>query len=227
MSERGTTAARRMIVAAALIGGQVLAIIGDVLTIDVDAEEPRDFLAEVAEKHETYAIAGVLYAFGLLLSIVGIIGVVHLIRHRGATLALIGGGLLVMGLFFFQGLNFTHMVDAVWVEENLSPDAYDALVDGAEDFWPFYLFLAPGLIGSGLGLLVFAAAVWRSGFAPVWIAIIIALAAPAFAALPTGLGGDVLLLVGLGYLALRIWGMSDADWDSPPDWRATRAGPVE
>lgn len=225
MSERGTTAARRMIVAAALIGGQVLAIVGDVLTIDVDAEEPRDLLAEVAEKHETYAIAGVLYAFGLVLSVVGIIGVVHLIRHRGATLALIGGGLLVLGLSLFQGLNFTTIVDAVWVEENISPDAYDSLVDGAEDFWPFYLFLVPALLGTALGLLAFAAGVWRSGFAPVWVAIVIAIAAPAFAALPNGIVGDALLLVGLGYLALRIWRMPDAHWDSPPDWRATAAAP--
>lgn len=224
MSDTGTTATRRRIVAASLIGGQVLAIIGNLLTLGVgDEDEPQDYLAEVADQHEAYAIAGVLFAFGLVLSIVGIIGVVHLIRHRGATLALIGGGLLVLGLSFFQGLNFTNMVDAVFVEENISPDVYETLVEGAEDFWPFLLFLIPALAGTAFGLILFAAAIWRSGIAPVWIALIIAVAAPAFVLLPTGLVGDVLLLVGLGYLALKIWGMRDADWERPPDWGAGRA----
>ena len=80
----------------------------------------------------------------------------------------------------------------------------------------FGIFLLMFLFGLLLGLIVLAIGLWRAGIVPHWLAGCIAMASVLdFVASTSAVAvviAWILLLVGLGWVGLKVLGMSDADW---------------
>ena len=80
----------------------------------------------------------------------------------------------------------------------------------------FGIFLLMFLFGLLLGLIVLAVGLWRAGIVPLWPAGCIALASVLDFVASTSTVAVVvawiLLLIGLGWVGLKVLGMSDADW---------------
>ena len=212
----------------ALIAAPLMSLIADILSVGW-ADDTAEYVSEVAGNPGAQAWSGVFYVIGFTLIVPGVIGIVHLIRGRGTTLAHIGGGLAVIGLGAFPALAVTSVFDAAAVESIGQAD-YVALLDGLEDQAAAIVLLVIILVPALLSLLIIGAAVWRSGLAPWWAALALIVSGLMLAASGSSqvlnIVSDIFLLVGLGYLGLRMLRMTDAEWDRPPErWNHATPSP--
>lgn len=212
---------RRTAAGLALIAAPLLFLVADIISPAWD-DDTAEYVREVAESPDAQAWSGLLYVIGFALIVPAVIGIVHLIRGRGVTLAHIGGGLAILGLGAFPALAVTSILDAVAVEA-ISQSDYVAVIDGFEDETAAIVLLVLILIPALLSLLLIAAAVWRSGLAPWPIAVVLILSALLLAAgtdRSIAIVSDVLLLAGFGFLGMRMLQMADGEWENPPPhWR--------
>jgi Domain of unknown function (DUF4386) len=218
---------RRTAAGLALIVAPVLFIIADAIS-PAWSDDTAEYLAEVADASGAYGVHGLLYVIAFTLMVPGVIGIVHLIRRRGVTLAHLGGALAVLGLGAFPALAATSIVDAIAVDAIARAD-HVALIDAFEDEAVAIVLLLVVLIPALLSLILIGAALWRSGLAPAWVGVLLIVAAlltPVGAQIST-LVADALLLAGLGFVGVRMLRMDDDVWEHPPgDWRAVPPPPA-
>lgn len=215
---RNTTTVRRTAAALALIAAPLLFLVADIVS-PAWSDDTAAYVREVAESPGAHAWSGFLYVVGFALIVPAVLGVVHLIRGRGVTLAHIAGGLAILGLGAFPALAATSIVDAVAVETINQAD-YVTMLDGFEDEPAAIALLVIVLVPALLSLILIAAAIWRSGLAPWWVAvtlIVSALLLIAGSSQVVNVISDVLMLGAFGFLAARVFGMADSEWDNPPD----------
>lgn len=209
---------RRTATGLALIAAPLLFLLADVISPAWN-DDTAAYVSEVAESPGAQAWSGLLYVIGFALIVPAVIGIAHLVKGRGVTLAHIGAGLAVLGLGAFPALAVTSIFDAVAVETIAQAD-YVTLIDGLEDEAAAIALLLVVLIPALLSLLFIAAALWRSGLAPWWIAVVLIVSAVLLAAGSSqvlNIVSDVLLLGAFGFIAVRILQMTDAEWDRPPE----------
>jgi hypothetical protein len=221
------SAFRRTAAGLALILGPLLFLIADLVS-SAWSDDTAEYVREVADNPGAQSVSGLLYVMGFTLLVPGVIGIVHLIRGRGVTLAHIGGGLAVIGLGAFPALGVTSIIDAVAVE-TINESDYVALIDGFEDEAAAIVLLILVLVPALLSLILIGVALWRSGLAPLWVMIALiasgVLLGAGGASQVINLVADVLMLIGFGFVGARMLQLRDEVWDRPPhDWRQqTRA----
>jgi hypothetical protein len=209
--------ARRTAAGLALIAAPLLFLVADVIS-PAWSDDTAEYVREVAESPDAQAWSGLLYVIGFALIVPAVIGIVHLIRGRGVALAHIGGALAILGLGMFPALAVTSILDAVAVE-SISQGDYVAVIDGFEDEAAAIVLLILTLVPALLSLLLIAAAVWRSGLAPWPVAAVLVLSALLLVVATSqalNVASDALLLIGFGFLGVRLLQMADSDWEHPP-----------
>lgn len=160
----------RTTVAAALVACAVSSLVSILLM--------PDFGGTMVERLEAVADAGAtasVSAFGFTLSqlplAVGAVGVVHLMRARTPVLAPVAGVLLVLGAFghtVYGGVSLTMLAMA----QDIPNHAVHADILAAGERSVVLLpFMAVGLLGTVLGLVVLAAALWRARLGPRWLPV--------------------------------------------------------
>lgn len=152
---------------------------------------------------------------------VGVLGLVHLLRGRADGSGHAGGLLALAGC-----LSGASIVTAAYLRGHLRGAVPDERLDG------LYLTVVnsplPGLFFPA-GLLVLAVALLRKKVVPAWAGLLFALGALLFPAgripgyVPAMYACDVLLAVSLGYVGLRVLGMTAGEWEGGP---AAGAGPA-
>lgn len=158
-----------------------------------------------------------LYHWSWMLLPVGLIGVLHFARRRGAVLAHIGGSLAVIGFLSLSGLLLVDPVEWYLGQHNTPEQAakiFDEIfnlpgvVFGFQMPWLFF-----GPVGAGL----VAIALWRAGFAPLWTTVLILVGWWVGFVLEYGPVTVVtwgVPVIAFGYWGVKILRMSDADWIS-------------
>ena len=214
------SAFRRIAVGVALIAGPLLFVIGDALS-SAWADESAVYYNELVENPSREAASGAAYVFGMTLMVPALIGIARLIRGRGVVLANIALVLGVLGFGVFPALAGGALYEAAVVEVIAQAD-YVAITDELEESVWAVIVLAVALLGALLSLILIAIAIGRSGLAPWWVSGVLIVSALLVAAggssQALNLASSALLLVALGYLALRVFSMSDAEWEHPaPD----------
>lgn len=208
---------RRSLAAIGLILGPLALLAASIVEPDT-ADEGAEYLADVAENAGRVEATTILYMIGFTALLAGVIGIVHVIRRRGVVLAHIGGVLAAVGLVFFVGLVTTSLYDLSLAENAARPEAVK-VYDGVEDYATAYVVLAPALLGTMIGLILLGIAAWRSTFAPVWVPIVIFVG---FLGVMAGEGSkainivaNLLLLAGFGFIGLKLFGLTDDEWERP------------
>jgi hypothetical protein len=212
---------RRTAAGVALIVAPLLFLIADIIS-PAWSDDTAEYVREVADNTGAQNVSSLLYVIGFTLFVPGVIGIMHLIRGRGVTLAHIATALAVIGLGAFPALGALGIVDALAVE-TLNEADHVALVESAEDEWAPIALLIIILIPALLSLILIAAALWRSGLTPVWVAIVVIASALLLVvgnSQALSVAADALMLVGFGFVGLRLLKMGNDVWDRPPhDWR--------
>ncbi len=173
-------------------------------------------LTIVAEYPARFLAANILAVLLQILLVPALLGLLHLLRHRAVVLGHIGGGLALVGVFGYMGVLATEFVLLQMTEGGADRGQMIALAERVYGSVGFGIFLLMFLFGLLLGLIVLAVALWRAGIVPLWLAGCIAMASVLdFVASTSAVAvvvAWILLLIGLGWVGLKVLGMSDADW---------------
>lgn len=103
---------------------------------------------------------------------VALVGLCRLLRARTPRLATVAGVLTLLGAFghaVYGGVSLTTLVLAA---DGANRDVHAAVLADVESS-PVVAFAAAGLLGTVIGLLLLAVALWRGGAAPRWVPLVL------------------------------------------------------
>ncbi len=155
-----------------------------------------------------------------VLFVPAILGAVHLLRNRADYLGLLGGAFCVIGALAGAGMMTIFRLNAVLTAGgagDLAPVIESAFK--ARPALPMSIFM-PGALFP-LGFIVLAVGLYRARVSSVWLALLLAFGGVLF---PIGhavgvtaalLGGDVVLLIALGWLGWQVL-TRVVNWEQPP-----------
>lgn len=202
---------RRLAAGSCLIAAPVLYVAG--VVADPALRRGGGDTVGVYGRHlEEVSISAAILHWSWVLLIPGIIGMIHLARHRAVLLGHVTGGLALLGIVNFSALMLGDFFYAR-LERSLPPAQGAALGDEVfADPGLVFGFQIPGFAGL-LGLFALGLVLAYGRQAPWWAPFAMVLgifAAPVF---PVGtVVGGLLYLGGAGVIGLRIVRMSDAEW---------------
>lgn len=198
-----------------LIAGPLVAWIGGMVPRWETEETTAAYLQALAESPARAQVSAVLLYFGFLLTAVGIFGMIHLLRRRTLVLGHVGAVLAVWGWVTLPGLLVTDFYDMSLAEYGNRQDAI-AISERAGSYVGGAILGIPVLLGM-LGLVLLGVALWRAKLAPVWVPILLlANLVQNFVAPPGTVSWAISIapfVVALGYVGLKILGMSDDEWE--------------
>ncbi|MGH3090256.1 MAG: hypothetical protein ACRDSJ_23480 [Rubrobacteraceae bacterium] len=206
---------RRTMMGACLIVGPAIAVAGGLATPWESEATVASYLQALGENPIQAQASAILLYFGYLLTAVGIFGMIHVVKERAVVLAHVAGIFAVWGWISLPGLLVTDFYDLSLAQFD-DRQAAVAISERAGEYAGSAVLGMPVLFGFiGLAVLVFA--LWRAGFAPVWVPLVfLAGFAMSFFG-PVGVVsftvGFALALVSLGYVGMKILRMSDEEWE--------------
>lgn len=178
--------------------------------------ETGDYLRAIADDPDMAQLSTGLYIYGFALTAIGIIGLVHVIRGRGVTLANIGGAFTLFGMIMFIALFATTIHDLNAVDK-LGVETAERLSDDLDDYWVPVIVLIPALLGTLIGFILLAAAIIRSRVvhlaAGVLIIVGILMVPASEESQVINVVANLALLAGWGLVGLRLLTLSDEQWE--------------
>lgn len=204
----------RLLAAACLVLGPACFLVGAAVD-PAWSDDNSEYLAEVAASPDRYQLAGLLSLVGGVLTAVGMVGVLHVLRGPRITVAQIGAGLVLIGSVAVAGtfpINVTEAVGAQTVDQATMVDLIEAVEDSGWAIAFFVTFIG-GLV---VGMLLLAIGLFfQRGAAPLWVPVLLIVSVVgSFFSMDQLLNvitsaGLVLALAGL---AARIITVTDDDW---------------
>lgn len=198
-----------------LLAGPLVAWIGGLIPQWEESETTAAYLQTLAESPVRAQVSAVLLYFGFLLTAVGIFGMIHLLRRRALVLGHVGAVLAVWGWVTLPGLLVTDFYDMSLAEYGNRQDAI-AISERAGSYVGGAILGIPVLLGM-VGLVLLGIALWRAKLVPMWVPVLLlANVVQNFVAPPGTVSwaiGVAPFVVALGYVGLKILGMSDEEWE--------------
>ena len=204
------------LIAGALLNG-VPQLVGHVLTGDLSFSEQIVWAAEHPLEHRVEQTA--LLASSLFM-VLGLLGVAHVCRFRAPALTAVATPLFVWGMWGFTNILAMGYVAGTVAPTVLPVEQAVALNDAlSEHPGTVAAALVPHLIGSFLGLVLLAVALWRSRAFPRPAAVLlVGFLVWDFLLPPLGpVGPHVLLVISWIWLGSSLIRMSDACWRGVTD----------
>jgi hypothetical protein len=210
---------RRTLAGLCLITASLALGAADLIRISVegDAQGTRDQFDNIAASPGVWQVATVLNMLGIVLFVPAVLGLLHLLHHRGAVLGHIGGGLLLIGLLGFAAHNAGYYgtlgaVSAPGIDQEQMIRFWQAAETVPGNLVSLLMFL----IGYVLGMVLLGVGLFWARVVPRWTAALIVLyvVGTLFASegLLIALISWMLLFVGLGTIGFMLLRQSDADW---------------
>ena len=207
----------RLGVATSLAVGAVVTVVS-VATMPDFSGDHVDRLQAVEVASGTSTLSALTWIVAQLLVGVGFVGVAHLARSRTPVLAVLAGVLLALQAFghaVYGGVNLVMLSMA----QDLDAVAVHAAVLTDVEAGPALPFMATGLLGTVLGMVVLAAALWRGRLGPRWLGpalvvwVVLEFAGGAVSSW-AGYASALLYLVALGTLAVVVRRSSIGHWQT-------------
>jgi hypothetical protein len=210
---------RRTLAGLCLITASLALGAADLIRISVegDAQGTRDQFDHIAASPGVWQVATVLNMLGIVLFVPAVLGLLHLLHHRGAVLGHIGGGLLLIGLLGFAAHNAGYYgtlgaVSAPGIDQEQMIRFWQAADKVPGNLVSLLMFL----IGYVLGMVLLGVGLFWARVVPRWTAALIVLYVVGFLfaeeSLLLALISWMLLFVGLGTIGFMLLRQSDADW---------------
>lgn len=161
----------------------------------------------------------IYHLLGMLLFVPVYLGLAHLLRERSPKLAVIGSTFAIISALAFYGMGTVNLVFYGMASSGLDQSIMAQVIDRMASSPIFLVIVAPFLLFMVIGTICLVAGLWRARVVPrvallfVIAAIILDIVAPNVGFLEIC---KVPLLVGYGWIGLRILKMTDAEWEHPP-----------
>ena len=210
----------RTFAALGLVLGPLLFLLSTLLApaFAVAPENPNVYLDRVGENPVTHLLAAVLFFAGGLLLVPGLMGTVHLLRGRRVTFGQAAAALVLLDVALL-GFYVLQVVELAMTGPGAERAQMAALFGRIDEGLGGTIFFAVFGLGIVPGLLLLALALFLRRAVPVWgpVALVLSVVVGFFPDNRTASAIEfALLLVGAAAIALRIWGLSDEEWER---WR--------
>jgi hypothetical protein len=229
MNPSSASSFRRMACGMCLLIAPALILVASIIDPAAgEGDDRRKALAALKDDPDATEISTALYLVGFALMAIGIVGLVHVIRGRGVTLANIGGALAILGMIMFTALVTTALTNLNNVEHLEFDTAVALSEDLEEDYWSALVVFIPAIGGTVLGFILLGIAIIRSRVAHMAAAVLIILGALGIVVLSASKAGGIavnaLLLAGWGLVGLKLLGLKDEQWEGRAPIDAPAAG---
>lgn len=231
---KNTATFRRTSGAAALLAAAGLMLVSTLLAPEFPSGF-EDRLAAIDDGGSRSVVSAVAFVLAQLPFLIGVLAIGHLLRERAPVLSNLGTTVAVLGGFghcVFGGINLAMLAMA---EDEPNRAVHAELLERIET-GPALVFMAIGLLGTVLGILLLSIGLFRARVVPRWVPVTLwAFLVVEFAA--AGLSewassaAAVLYLVALTAIALAIWRSPRSSWEvrgvadgAAPDRRAAAVG---
>jgi hypothetical protein len=184
-----------------MIAAPILITVGNSLSAQ-DSDKSTVYINRFMAHRTQHIVAGMVAAFGMVLLIPAVVGLLQLVRARGAALATTGGVLAGIGA---AGLALnTYLVTVVTGvltvhHRDLAIRVQD--IGRHSNLGGVGFFLAPAF---GVGVILIAASLLRAKAVPTWMPILLIVGAVALIPLPPPFGG-ILITVAFIAHAVQLW----------------------
>lgn len=158
----------RLVAAGALVSTAALMVVSTVTQPRFPADT-TERLAAIAEAGNSAVVSIVAFTLSQLPFLIGVVAIAALAVGRARKTAVVGGVLATLGGFghtVFGGIGLSHLAMADAPHRETMGEVVGAIESG-----PAAVFMAMGLLGTVLGLLVLGIALFRSHAVPRWIPI--------------------------------------------------------
>lgn len=159
----------RILTAVSLTATAVLSLLWTLLEPDLPADY-ADRLASLADAGTAAELSGLFFVLAQLPFIVGVVGVAAWLHRSSPRLAVTGGTLGVLGGFGHAVFGGVMLAEVGMAGDATHREAAAALLEDVEALPVLLPFIAAGLLGTVLGLLLLSIALWRSRLEPRWAA---------------------------------------------------------
>jgi hypothetical protein len=159
---------RRGAAALGLVGSAALLLVSTAL----QPEFPSGFeerLAAIDEGGSGAAVSAISFTLAQLFLLAGLLGIGHLLRSRTPLLSNLGTTLALVGAFGHSVYGGVSLVMLEMASDTANTEVHAGILEGVES-GPAVAFMAAGLIGTVVGLLLLSAGIWRARLTPRWLA---------------------------------------------------------
>ena len=209
---------RRMLIGIALVAQPIAGLAEHALDPKAGPDRAAQ-LAAIAATPDQRLLGTLVGLLALVLFVPVVLGLVHLSRARAPLLSLVGGALALAGALGSAALHGVELVELEMIRAGVDLGQVAAVTGQVEESAGGLVTLLLFLVGMLVGTLVLAVALWRARTVPRLAVLLIAAfllldAAGAIAEhKPTNLLAHTLLLIGSGWIGLRVLGMSNEHWE--------------
>ncbi len=164
-----STTPARLLAAASLVLTALLSIVSVLLQPEFPAD-PADRLAAIDEAGSTATVSILAFALTQLPFLVAVVAIAFVAAAGARRTAIIGGVLAVLGGFghaVFSGIGLSQLAMA---DDAANREAMGEVITRIES-GPAVVFMAAGLLGTVLGLVLLGVALFRSRVVPRWIPV--------------------------------------------------------
>jgi len=202
---------RRTLVGLCLIAAPLVGLVGGLILPPTPADTGGT-LAVISENSGSWLMANLLFILVFTLFVPALLGLMHLLRGRSVVLGYIGGGLALLGNLFHVAVVGFALVQIPAAES--SGTRSTELVDQMFANTAFVVLLLMFLVPFCLGLIILMVTLWRARVVPLWVTVCV-VAGVVVDFFVENLSPDlffILLLVGFGWIGLKVLRMSDVEW---------------
>ncbi len=209
---------RRIIVGVALVTQPIAGLAEHALDPQAGPDRAAQ-LAAIAASPDQRLLGTLVGLLALVLFVPVVLGLVHLSRARAPLLSLIGGALALTGALAYAALHGVELAELEMIRGGIDQRQVAAVMGQLEEGAGGLVTLLLFLVGMVVGTFILAMALWRARTAPRLAVLLIAVfllidAAGAIAEhKPTNLLAHTLLLIGSGWIGLRVLGMNNEHWE--------------
>jgi hypothetical protein len=212
---KNTATFRRTAAAAGLVTTVLLMIVSTVLAPEFPAGSAAQ-LAAIDEGGFRAAVSAFGFTLAQLPFIVGVLGIGHLLRDRAPRLSNVGTGLAVVGGFGHAVYGGVTMLQLEMAADVANRAVHARMLEQLES-GPAVAFMAMGLFGTVLGVLLLSIGLFRAGVGPRWVGpalwafLVVEFAGHAVSDWGSHLA-VILYTAAFGAIAVTIWQSSEQSW---------------
>ena len=216
---KDATAFRRTAAGIAMIAAAAGSVIFVALQPDLGGGS-GERLGEIAANHGTATASALGFVVSQLFFFIAVLGMAHLVRTKAPILSNLGATFGVVGAFGHAVFGGAMLLTLEMAVEEADRAQMAALLDRFEGSVSM-VFAAAGLLGTVLGTLLLAIALWRTRVMPRWIpAALVGFLVLEFAASSASrwasVAAGLLYLAALATLGFRVLAMTNEQWDETP-----------